>query len=482
MAGRAVRGSMYSVSASLVTLGLGFLRAVLLARLLQPEQFGLVALALFYLGLVVRWRSLGLDMALIHRQDAGERFRGTYFTLRLGLDLGAFGLLLAAIPILERAYPHMPGLAAVMAPLILASFMASQSQVQETLLRKNLAYGRLAAVDVTASAVMTVVAPYLAWRGWGVWALVAEQLSGLGSRFLLTWGPFRQWQPRLGWDRDEARRLWRYGRPTWVAGNLGYLLDQFDDFWVGTALGRAPLGYYSKSYEFALYPRRVLANPLVSVFGPIFARLQGDRLRLSRAFYRSAYTILRTGFLVAGAFSLAIPEFIHYVIGDQWQPLLWTFRLMLVYTLLDPLLMLVEHLLLAVGRPQDLQRARLAQLAFMVPAVVVGAWLGGINGVALAADGMLLVGAAWLYRPLRQVVDLSLRRLLFLPAAGLALAWAVGLAIEAWALWAGPGILALKLVAFVLLFGGLVLALEREDYLRALRELWQSARVRQGGA
>ncbi|MGC9084118.1 MAG: oligosaccharide flippase family protein, partial [Anaerolineae bacterium] len=87
LGGRAIRGSIYTVGASLVTLTLGFLRSVLLARLLLPEHFGLVALALFYIGLAAQLRGLGLDIALIHRQDADELFMRTYFSLRLGLDL-----------------------------------------------------------------------------------------------------------------------------------------------------------------------------------------------------------------------------------------------------------------------------------------------------------------------------------------------------------------------------------------------------------
>ncbi len=463
LADQAFRGSAYTVGASLVTLTLGFLRSVLLARLLLPEHFGLVTLALFYIGLAAQLRGLGLDMALIHRQDADEPFLRTYFSLRLGLDLLAFGLLLALAPLLQGAYPRMSGLGTILAVLVFTFFLANLSQVQETLIRKNLAFSQLAVTDVAASVTMTVVAPLLAWLGWGVWALVAEQMSGIGMRFLLTWGPFRQWKPGLGWDRKTARWFWEYGKPTWVASNLSYLLDRFDDFWIGTALGKVPLGLYSRAYEFAHYPRRVLANPLVTVFTPVFARLQDDRLRLSQAFFRSAYIILRSGFLVAGAFGLVMPEFIHYVIGDQWQPMLWTFRLMLVYTVLDPVLLLVGGLLLAVGRPQDLRNATIAQTVFFIPAVILGARLWGINGVALAADGMLLLGAIRLYRPLQQVVDFSFTRLVARPALVLAVAWGSGFLVETLAGKASLGMLAPKLGIFTLLFGGLLLALERDD-------------------
>ncbi len=478
LTGLAIRGSIYTIGASLITLTLGFLRSVLLARLLLPEHFGVVALALFYIGLAAQLRGLGLDMALIHRQEADEPFLRTYFSLRLGLDLLAFGLLLALAPLLQWAYPQMPGLGAILVVLVFTQLLANLSQVQETLIRKNLTFSQLAATDVAASVVMTLVAPLLAWWGWGVWALVAEQLSGIGTRFLLTWGPFRQWKPGLGWDRQAARWFWEYGKPTWVASNLNYLLDRFDDFWIGTTLGRVPLGLYSKAYEFAHYPRRVLANPLVTVFTPLFARLQGDRLRLSQAFFRSAYIILRSGFLVAGAFGLVMPEFIHHVIGDKWRPMLWAFRLMLIYTMLDPILLLVGGLLLAVGHPKELRNATIVQAVFFIPAVILGARLWGIHGVALAADGMLLVGAAWLYRPLRQVVDFSLTRLVVWPALALGIAWGGGLVIEILAKGETLETLALKLGLFGALFGGFLLAMERSDLVSGMRELQKALWMR----
>jgi O-antigen/teichoic acid export membrane protein len=480
LTGQAVKGSFYTLVASLATLCLGFTRSMLLARLLLPEHFGVVGLALFFIGLVGQAKGLGLDAALLHRNEADEPFLRTYFSLRTGLDVAAFGLLLVLTPLLQTAYPAMVGLGRVLPLLTGAYLLSSLSQVQETLLSKHLAFSRLAITDVAASLVMTIVAVYLAWKGWGMWALVAERVSGLGTRFLLTWGVFRRWSPRLGWDRQIARWLWDFGRPLWMAGNVSYLLDQFDDFWVGTTLGKTSLGFYGKSYEFALYPRRVIGNPLVTVMLPLFARIYKDRPLLSRLFHRSMYILLRLGVLVAGAFALLLPEFIHLVIGDKWLPMLWTFRLMLIYTTLDAPVMLASNLLLASGRPQALRQASLAQAAFFVPAVIAGAQWIGINGVALAADGMLLIGAWRLYRALGEVVDLSLRSLLLWPLCALALAWGAGMALESQSQLALGLAAALKLGTFAILYAGILLLAEREEVVHGLRWLWGALRTRFG--
>jgi len=170
-----------------------------------------------------------------------------------------------------------------------------------------------------------------------------------------------------------------------------------------------------------------------------------------------------------------MPEFIHLVIGDQWLPMLLTFRLMLVYSLLDALLMLCGNLLLAVGRPQGLQRSRLAQALFFIPAVALGARLWGINGVALAADGMLLVGGWVLYQQIQNVVDFSPFKLSFWPLVALVVAWGAGWWLEwRWHMTANWMSAVGKLVLFAGLYLALLTAAERGDNIRGLRWVWET--------
>src|SRR5690606_28345597 len=107
----------------------------------------------------------------------------------------------------------------------------------------------------------------------------------------------------------------------------------FDDWWVGTFLGSNPLGFYSRAYEFARYPRRAIANPVLSVFFPAFAQLQDDRERLSRAFFRPTSLMVRAGGLLSLIFVSVAPEFIRIFLGEKWIPMQLAFQLMIVYTL-----------------------------------------------------------------------------------------------------------------------------------------------------
>jgi len=456
---RAVRGSFYSIAASAVTLSLGFLRAVLLARLLLPEHFGVVALALFYVNLVSRLRSLGLSSAMIHREEVDEQVTETYLTISLVLLAGGLLMLLGLAPLLSRFYPTMPTLGGVLIALAAVNALAGLNAYPMTFLNRALAFRRLALADVTASVAMTALAPLAALAGWGPWSLVVEQAVGQVARAIVSWTSPMVPAPRLGWAQSVARWLWTFGR-----------------------LGKTPLGYYSRAYEFARYPRRVIANPLTSVFFPTFARFQRDRLRLSQAFYRVTSLMVRLGLWFGVTFALVAPEFIQLMLGKRWLPMLTTFQLMLLYTFADPLTVVTGNLLMATGHPDWVARARVVQLAVFAPTVVgLGLWQG-IEGVALAADLMAVTGAVLLFAQTRRLVDYSLSAMWLWPTIALAVTGTATLGLsQLWhslPMWGG---LLAKGMFITGVYGGVLWLAEREQLKTGWNLVREALRPAKGG-
>lgn len=345
----------------------------------------------------------------------------THLTLRLALSCLSFLILLALVPLLRLAYPDQPDLPVVVMAFAALDLLRAVNLTPFILLKRRLAFRRIAVIGIVSSLAMLVVAPLLALAGWGFWSLVVGE-SVTGS--LVSMVGFWLYRPPMRFslklDRAKARDLVGFGKHVLVTDQLRFALDRFDDFWAGTALGQAALGYYSKAYEFARYPRRIIARPLQEVFFSAYARFQDDRWNLSRTFFRANSYVVRVGFLVSPVLVLVAPEFVFYVLGENWLPMVFTFQLMVVYSLFDPLLVTAGDLLTACGAPQKMTRVRIVQLVFFVPAVVVGARLWQINGIALAADGMLVVGLLGVFSMTRTFVDISLRKLFVAPALGLA--------------------------------------------------------------
>lgn len=473
MARQATKGSLYSISASVVTIVLGFVRMTLLLRLLLPSDFGVTTLAMFYISLAVILFNFGFDNAFMHHKAVDETTRRTFFTMRLGLSWLGLALLAMFTPFISQFYKDEPMLTAVMLVYILFFAVREFNLSQIAILNKQLAFRRIAQMDVVCSIVMTIVAPTLAWLGWGLWAIVAEQASAVLTRFVIVEFIYHPWRPRFGWNREQARWFWSFGNKAWHSSNIAFLLTRLDDWYIGTFLGTASLGFYSRAYEYAGYPRRAVANPILSVFYPTFAHLQEDRPKLSRAFFRSTSLIIRAGCLFCLLFILTAPEFIPLLLGDKWLPMLAAFQLLIIYSLLEPLSAGVRNLLLATGHPQHVLRASIVQVSLFIPAVfLLGRWLD-IVGVAMAVNLMALAGTLMLFRYTRLVVDYSSRQLWVWPFVATAVTALLILALNP--LWQSLNLwvsLSLKLVLITAVYGLILFITEREQLDAGRKMIW----------
>lgn len=462
---------MFNVGARAITLLLGFVRSILLARWLAPEDFGIVALALFFTNLASSIATFGLNLGLIQRKQLEPAAVSTHFVLRMGLRSLAFILTLLCIPLLRYFYADRPALVPLVVALSAVGLIRAANSTPTVVLQRDLAFRRLAALDVASSAAMLGIASWLALSGWGPWSLVlGEQLTGVLVSAIGVWLYRPPWRISLRLDRAIARQYLLFGWFVVATAQLNYLLDQFDDFWAATALGSTAAGYYSKAYEFARYPRRVFALPLQSVFYSAYARLQSDRRRLSQAYYRLNSLVVRTGFLFALVLALVATEFVELLLTAKWLPMVTVFRLMLIYTLLDPLMVTAGNLVVAVGHPQILTRIRLVQIIVFVPLVIVLANLWSIEGIAIAADAMLLVGVVSILHRVRRFVDFSIRRMFAFPLLALVLGGAAGLLVATQVHSSGLWLALLgKAAAATIVYVTVLVLFEHKEYRRNLQ-------------
>ncbi|MBK8905557.1 MAG: oligosaccharide flippase family protein [Anaerolineaceae bacterium] len=472
IAGRTIHSSLYSLIASTITITLGFIRFILLLYFLLPEDFGVFTQAMLFITLASQLRLPGLDLAIIQRQEVNESVRRTYFSMKMGSLIVSVLIMATAAPYIGQVYPTMPLLTGILLALLSLDIVKGLNGVQEALLRRELAFKQIAAADITSAISMTILTPYLAWRGFGAWSLVAEVLVGQISRGGIVWFFARVWWPRPGWNKVIAADLWQFSNKLWGTSVLSFITDRFDDFWIGQAMGSESLGYYSRAYEAARYPRRVIALPLSTVFFSTYARLQDDRQRLSQAFFRLTSLLVRASFGFSLILILAAPEFIS-LLGETWQPMLVTFQLMIIYTLLDPLAVGAADLLVAIGRPELPFRTNIVQVIIFVPAVILlGSWLG-IVGVALAANLMVAIGAIILFWHTHRFVDYSARRLWLWPGMAFFVTGAAILFLNPiWVTLTSWLVLIIKAGLICVIYGGLLFIIEKEEILHSSKMVW----------
>lgn len=429
LAQRSVRSAGYMIASSGFQAALQFMRSILLARWLLPEHYGVYTYAASFVMLTYALPGFGIGAAMVHRtwQSDGEIARRVQFTLNVILNL-----VWVLVLVLSCSWLFEPQDRWVFWVILVTQAATNLTGVARTKLNRVVAFRRIALIEGLNTLLGSGVAIYLAWRGAGLWSLISPNIIVAIISILGFYVIYPVWRPRFGWSREIAAYLLDFGRRSLGGIVLLQALDRVDDLWAGAFLGDAPLGYYSRAYTFATYPRKLLANPVNQVATNTYAALKDKPKRLSQAFFRVNAFLIRSGFLFAGLLFLLIPEFIHFVIGDKWLPMMTPFRLMLIFTLLDPIKITIGNVFIALGIPEKVTRARFWQLVILVIGLfVLGPWLG-INGVALAVDIMLVFGIILLLWHVRPYVQFSIRSLFGAPFLALGLGLLASSLVMSW--------------------------------------------------
>lgn len=475
---RTVESIGWTTTTNAVYLALMLLRSVLLARWLPVEIFGVYVAARAFVEVTALLPDWGMGGAFLHRADAvsdENRAATIHFTLKLLFSLAWVGALLVFLVVFDLSLD-----ATALAVIIGATWVTHLSQTPRLVLQRRIAFRRLATIQVATGLIGTVVALAIGWQAqitdsaeWALWALLSTHLINAAVGFLLLYGWRPPWRPRLGWSREIVRYFVTFGGQNFAGTYLMRVIDRIDDLWTQAYLGSEALGFYSRAFVFAGYPRELIARPINQVTRSTFAELKRDRLALSRAFFRSTALLIRAGFFLAGLLALLAPEMITLLLTEKWTPMVPVFQLMLVYSMLDPLRMTVSNLMVSQGDPLRPIPVRLLQLLLLVLGLLILGPRWGIEGVAMAVNFMVIIAVIVFFWQARRYVDYSLRRLFIIPGGALVAAFAGGvLAVmfsdDAWSVWLTA---LLKGVVFVSIFGAILFTFERHDILSMLRQI-----------
>ena len=468
---RAIDSLTWNTTANLLTLPISFLQSVLLARLLSVETFGIFGGVAALTELVYAFFDFGLGAAAMHRAPETsdeDRTMAIFFTLRLlFLSLGAF--LLCSLAMIYFTETRRQ----VLIVSALSGWSLRVAMSGNVLLIRRVKHRRLAMIEIIQAGVVFLLAVGIAALTGSIWALLVAPIvqTVLFSVLLYLWKPV--WKPHFAWDREIVRYFMNFGYRTTIGVTLASALDHVDDLWTNLYLGDTAMGYYSRAYRFAIYPRLLVGKPVNTVSLGMYSELKYDRARRSRAFFQVNSLLVRSGFLLAGWLALIAPQFVRLFLGERWLPMVTTFQLMLIYTLFDPIKLTIANMIIAVGEPEKVSLVRLVQLLVLAAGLFLLGPRYGIIGVALAVDLMLVVGIGLLLHRARNHVDISLFRLFAAPSSALVLAIGAGVIIERLFL-SGSGdwtILMILSLVFITIYIGLMFLIEGRELIETARQV-----------
>jgi O-antigen/teichoic acid export membrane protein len=394
---RAVQSGMWVFGLRAVTRVARFTRTIVLARLLAPEDFGLMGLALLAVSTLRTFTQTGFLSALVQEDEGFAEDLDTVWTASVFRGLVLSTALLLAAPHLSRFF-DAPAATPVIRVVAISVLLRDLENVGVIVFQRELRFGRYFVLEVTGVLVDLVVSIVSAVLLGSVWALVlgllVERLVRVVVSYLIH--PYR---PGLDFDLSRASRLFSYGK--WLS--LSYVLifvgSRGDDAVVGKVLGTTALGLYQLAYKLSQLAVTETTYVIEKAAFPAYARLQGQADRLRSAYFRIVSISVALSMPAALSIMVLGGDFVRIFLGDRWLPMIPAVRLLAVAALAKSIASTGSPLFKGAGRPRfefNMQLARAVTVVVVVLPLSTGRGLSGAGlAVVLSALSMLV---AWCVR------------------------------------------------------------------------------------
>lgn len=390
---RAARGTSVTLGVQGVRALLQVVSVVLLARLLDPSDFGLVAMVTSVIGIADLVRDFGLSSAAITAKDLSRAQQNALFWIGTALGAACTGIAVLAAPAIAAGYGQ-PRLTTVVLALAGVFTLSGASTQMRADLARSLRFGALGAVDVGAQASGIALAVVGALSGWGLWALVAQQVcvAVVGLVAVAALSTFRPGLPRRGAD---VRPFLGFGGAVLGTQSIAYATKNVDNVALGAVWGAGPLGLYTRAYQLLMAPLNQINAPMTRVALPVLTRVHGtpDYARyLARAQLVACYATA-TVFAVAAALSVPV---VAVLFGPRWVSVAPIFAVLAVGGVFRALAQIAYWIFLSAGRPGAQLRLSLVTGPATVALILAGLPWGAIGVAAGHSVAHLLVWIAQL--------------------------------------------------------------------------------------
>lgn len=378
---RSLRGGAITLVSQATTVVLQLVSTVVLARMLTPDDYGVMGMVLSFVALAALFKDLGLSSAAIQKANLTVEQQSNLFWINALFGLGLTLVFAAAAPLVAWFYdrPELLGLTWV---LSLTFVLGGLSAQHNAMLVRHMQFGRQAIVNIFGIAVTFAVSVALAYLGYGFWALGWGHVAGAAARTLLIWA-FSPFVPG-GWKRGVGTMdMIRFGANVTGFNFVNYFSRNLDNILIGKFVGADALGVYGRAYQLMLFPVQNLRAPIDAVTYPALCRLQ-DSPEEWRRYHMQTLRVLSflTMPLVAWMFLVSEP-LILLLLGEKWAGVIPIFQILAIVAFIQPCASMVGSVMLSVGKSRRYFMQGTAVAVVMSVAFAIGVnW--GAEGVAWA--------------------------------------------------------------------------------------------------
>lgn len=343
-----VKGVAWSAVEKFSTGGVLFLANIILARILTPKDFGLLAVITIFVQIAQTFIDSGFSNALIQKKDRNQVDYSTVFFFNLAISIGLYIILYFCAPLIAHFFDNSQ-LTSLTRVVGLNFVIGALVSVHRTRLTVLLQFKQQSLITLISSIIAAVVSIFFAYRGIGVWALVMLTLINISLQTLLFYLTIK-WHPSLVFSKTAFKSLFSYSSKLLGASLIHLLYRNIYPIVIGKKFSPTELGYFNRADTFAMYPSTVIGSIISRVAFPIFSRIQDDDVRLRSAY--SKYIIFSSLIIfpiMVGMIVLAKP-LTFVILKEQWLPMVPMLQILCIDWMTDHLCSINLNVLYVKGR------------------------------------------------------------------------------------------------------------------------------------
>lgn len=346
---RTLKAALWNFSGNGAGMAVQFGIGVILARLLTPADFGLLGMILVFVALTNSFVEGGFGFALVHNKTATRLDETSVLIWNFGVAVVGYSVLWVAAPFVASFY-NQPILSDLLRVVALRLLIGALGIVQQSVLARGLNFKKIPMVSLAGTAMGGFVAIFLAWKGYGVWALVWQALVGTFCSTFLFW-IVGQWIPVWGFSWKAIQKMGSYGYKMVASGLVTNFFENLNNILIGRFYTPADLGFYTRAQNLATMTSGALSNSLSGVLFRSLVQANSDPELFRRAFYRALEAMV--AILAPGLIFLALyaaPVF-RILFGERWLPAVPFFQVLAIAAFFYPIHIVNIQAILALGRP-----------------------------------------------------------------------------------------------------------------------------------
>lgn len=371
---KTINGVGWSFGGSVASYGIQFAVGIVLARMLSPEEYGLIGVITIFITIFNGIVDSGFTSALIRKNDATEKDYNTAFITNLSFSIILFWALYSCAPYIANFFENQQ-LVALTRVMGLSLVINALSMIQTALLTKDIDFKTQTKCSVYSSLLSGIVGVTMAFCGLGVWALVGQQLSKGAFNTVFLW-LFRHWRPNFTFSIQSFKGLWNYGWKLLVSGILNNLWNQLYQVVVGRVYNPITLGYYTKAHEYVNLVSQNLNSVVQKVSFPALSKLQDDDTILRLGYQRVIRVTMLVTFVLIFGLAACGKQFILVLIGEKWLPCVPFLQIICFQMVLYPLHALNLNALQVKGRSDLFLKLEIIKKFVGVIPILLGVYVG----------------------------------------------------------------------------------------------------------